>query len=134
MKYIYQRDVDSIYKKFTKEQQIGLHSQIKGGDKDARSQVIHSCLPLVIDIAKKLYHESRAKNINPYLKAAEGELANIYLDEKQYDSAYYYSKIAFETIPNSNPHRHAYFKSLVHRKDTIELRRSNFCLFLNTFV
>ncbi len=77
-----------------------------------------------IDIAKKMFHESRANNINPYLKAAEGELANIYLDEKQYDSAYYYSKIAFETIPNSNPHRHSYFKSLAHRKDTIELRRS----------
>ena len=77
-----------------------------------------------IDIAKKMYHESRAKNINPYLKAAEGELADIYLNEEQYDSAYYYSKIAFENIPNSNPHRHAYFRSLAHRKDTIELRRS----------
>ena len=77
-----------------------------------------------MDIAKKMYHESRAKNINPYLKAAEGELADIYLNEEQYDSAYYYSKIAFENIPNSNPHRHAYFRSLAHRKDTIELRRS----------
>lgn len=77
-----------------------------------------------IDIAKKMYHEAMSKNLNPYLTAPEAELADLYLKEEQYDSAYYYSKIAFENIPNSNSHRHAYFTVLAHRKDTIELRRA----------
>ena len=72
-----------------------------------------------IDIAKKLYFESI--NINPYLTAVEAELAGLYFNEKEYDSAYYYSKIAFENIPNSNVHRHAYFEILKHNKDSVEL-------------
>jgi len=71
--------------------------------------------------AKKMFRESMNININPYLTAGEGELANLYLKEEKYDSAYYYSKIAFDNIPNSNVHRHAYFEVLEYRKDTIEL-------------
>ena len=75
MKYIYQRDVDSNYQKFTKEQQIGLHSQIKRGDKDARSQVIHSCLPLVIDIAKKFRFNNKHIELDDFIQ--EGNIALI---------------------------------------------------------
>jgi tetratricopeptide (TPR) repeat protein len=71
------------------------------------------------DIAKKMYLESM--NVNPYLTAPEAELAGLYFKEKKYDSAYYYSKIAFDNIPNSNVNRHAYFEILTHNKDTIEL-------------
>ena len=59
---------------------------------------------------------------NPYLKAGEAGLAGIYYNQKEYDSAYYYAKMAFEQIPNSNVHRAIYFKTLQYRNDTIELR------------
>ena len=75
-----------------------------------------------IEIAKKLYYESMS--INPYLTASEAELAGLYFNQKMYDSAYYYSKIAFDNIPNSNVHRHALFEVLKHRKDTLELMSS----------
>ena len=32
------------------------------------------------------------KDINPYLKAAEAEIADLYFNQKEYDSAYYYAK------------------------------------------
>ena len=73
-----------------------------------------------IEIAKKLYLESI--DANPYLKAGEAELAGLYYNLKEYDTAYYYAKMAFEQIPNSNVHRNIYFKTIQHRKDTIELR------------
>ena len=72
-----------------------------------------------IEVAKKMYFESI--NINPYLRAVEAELSGLYFDQEQYDSAYYYSKIAFDAIPNSNVHRHAYFQVLTEKKDTIAL-------------
>jgi|7_EtaG_2_1085326.scaffolds.fasta_scaffold00190_13 RNA polymerase sigma factor (sigma-70 family) len=75
MKYIYQRDVDSVYNKFTKEQQIGLHAQIKNGDDDARMTVIHSCLPLVIDIAKKFRFNNKHIELEDFIQ--EGNIALI---------------------------------------------------------
>lgn len=72
-----------------------------------------------IEVAKKMYFESI--NINPYLRAIEAELSGLYFDQEQYDSAYYYSKIAFNAIPNSNVHRHAYFQVLKEKKDTTAL-------------
>ena len=75
-----------------------------------------------IEIAKKMYWD--AFKINPYLKVVESELARLYMEEEEYDSAYYYSKIAFDAIPNSNPHRHNYFTLLAKRKDSIELRNA----------
>ena len=73
-----------------------------------------------IEIAKKLFLESI--EVNPYIGAGEAGLAGIYFDQEEYDSAYYYAKMAFEQIPNSNVHRAIYFKTLQHRKDTVELR------------
>ena len=62
MKYAYQQDVDTLYQKLTKEQQIELHSEIQQGNGDARGKVIHSCLPLVIDIAKKFRFNKITRN------------------------------------------------------------------------
>ena len=75
-----------------------------------------------IEIAKKLYYQSM--DINPYLTAVEAELSGLYFNEKQYDSAYHFAKIAFDNIPNSNVHRHALFEILKYRKDTLELMNS----------
>lgn len=77
-----------------------------------------------IEIAKRLYFEAMSEKINPYLKAAEAEIADIYYTEQKYDSAYYFAKQAFDILPNSNVHRTIYFKTLKQRKDTIELENA----------
>lgn len=71
--------------------------------------------------AKKLYQEAMSKNINPYIKAPEAYLSRLYLNEKEYDSSLYYSRVAFNTQPNNNLHRYLYFRNLEIIKDTIAL-------------
>jgi len=75
MKYAYQKDVESIYHQLTKEQQKDLHSQIKDGDEIARKKVIHSCLPLVIDIAKKFRFNNKHIELEDFIQ--EGNIALI---------------------------------------------------------
>ena len=75
-----------------------------------------------LDIAKKLLLD--AIDDNPYIKAPETMLAEIYILEEKMDSSLYYSKDAFYTLPNNNSHRHTYFKNLAFTKDTIELDRA----------
>ena len=77
-----------------------------------------------LEQAKKLYHESMSDRINPYLNAAEAEIADLYYNIKEYDSAYFYAKKAFYQLPNSNVHRTIYFKTLKQRKDTVELEKA----------
>ena len=72
--------------------------------------------------------KDRNKEINiPDLEEDFVELKKAYEVIEGFDHKDFFdgAKIAFETIPNSNPHRHAYFKSLAHRKDTIELRKED---------
>ena len=72
-----------------------------------------------IQTAIRLFKESI--ELNPYLMMAEGELSMAYYNIQQFDSAYYYGKKAFYTLPNNNTHRFSYFQSLANRKDSIEL-------------
>ncbi len=75
-----------------------------------------------IDLALDYYHESL--KINPYLKIVESQLSLLYFDIEEYDSAYYYGKDAFLFYPNNNIHRHAFFQSLVNKRDSTELDKS----------
>tara|TARA_B100000963_G_C22615345_1_gene667035 strand:- start:801 stop:1820 length:1020 start_codon:yes stop_codon:yes gene_type:complete len=75
-----------------------------------------------IDLALDQYHQ--ALKINPYLKIVESQLSLLYFDIEEYDSAYYYGQDAFLFYPNNNVHRHAYFQSLVQKRDSVELDRS----------
>ena len=75
-----------------------------------------------IDTAKRLFLD--AIKDNPYIKSPEAQLGYLYLDIEEFDSAYYYAKDAFNAIPNNNVHRDIFFKTLVQRKDTIELKKS----------
>lgn len=75
-----------------------------------------------INIAKKLFLD--AIKDNPYIKSPEAQLGYLYYDIEKYDSAYYYAKDAFNGIPNNNVHRDIFFKTLVKRKDTTELKNS----------
>ena len=70
--------------------------------------------------AIELYHLSMKEN--PYLKQPEAELAKLYFDLEVYDSSYYYALNSFKSLPNNNVHRDIYFRNLVNRNDTIELR------------
>ena len=75
-----------------------------------------------INIAKKLFLD--AIKDNPYIKSPQAQLAYLYYDIEKLDSAYYYAKDAFNSIPNNNVHRDIFFKTLVKRKDTTELKNS----------
>ena len=72
-----------------------------------------------IQSAIKLFKESI--ELNPYLMMAEGEISMAYYDLQQFDSAYYYGKKAFYTLPNNNTHRYSYFQALVNKRDSVEL-------------
>ena len=75
-----------------------------------------------IDTAKRLFLD--AIKDNPYIKSPQAQLAYLYLDIEEFDSAYYFAKDAFNGIPNNNVHRDIFFKTLVQRKDTLELKES----------
>lgn len=49
----YTKDVTAIHNKLTKEEQKELYYKMKDGDTFAKDEIIYSCLPLVVDIAKK---------------------------------------------------------------------------------
>ena len=50
---------------------------------------------------------------NPQIFFGESLKAQFFTSEKQIDSAYYYSKLAFENLPNNMPHYNLYMNSLV---------------------
>jgi len=54
---------------------------------------------------------------NPYIRFNENLLAQFYFNDKQYDSSYYYSKIAFDNIPNNMPHFNMYMQNLKVKRD-----------------
>tara|TARA_B100000963_G_C22627453_1_gene673123 strand:- start:1456 stop:2355 length:900 start_codon:yes stop_codon:yes gene_type:complete len=74
------------------------------------------------EIAKDLLH--RSIKDNPYVFTSEAMLAQIYYNEKNIDSALYYSEKAFNGIPNNNGHRDIYFTTLKYLKDSLALDNS----------
>tara|TARA_B110000971_G_scaffold185653_1_gene193974 strand:- start:244 stop:1347 length:1104 start_codon:yes stop_codon:yes gene_type:complete len=61
---------------------------------------------------------------NPQIFFGESLKAQFFTSEQQIDSAYYYSKLAFENLPNNMPHYNLYMNSLVLRKDVTEMNKS----------
>ena len=61
---------------------------------------------------------------NPQIFFGESLKAQFFASEQQIDSAYYYSKLAFENLPNNMPHYNLYMNSLVARKDVVEMNKS----------
>ena len=49
----YKTDVMKRYKSLTKKEQVAFYNKMKEGSESARQKLIDSCLPLVIDMAKK---------------------------------------------------------------------------------
>jgi len=61
---------------------------------------------------------------NPQIFFGESLKSQFFNSENQIDSAYYYSKLAFENLPNNMPHYNLYMNSLVARKDAVEINKS----------
>ena len=61
---------------------------------------------------------------NPQIYFGESLKAQFYLTEKKQDSAYYYSKISFDNLPNNMPHYNIYMNTLVERKDIQEINKT----------
>ena len=56
-------------------------------------------------------------NVNPYMRVKESLLAETYLNLGIRDSSYFYSKIAFENLPQNARHYQQYLKELTFRED-----------------
>ena len=69
---------------------------------------------------------------NPYVYYSENLKGQFFLAEQNIDSAYYYSKLAFENIPRNKPHYDVYLRTLTSRRDiekinsTFEIAKSVF--------
>ena len=69
---------------------------------------------------------------NPYVYFSENLRGQFFLQEQNLDSAYYYSKLAFDNIPKNKPHYDLYMRTLIYRKD-IQGINSTFDTALNVF-
>lgn len=66
----------------------------------------------------------RGMKSNPYLKISESYLGWNYFNLKQYDSAYYYTKKAFEYHPNNTAHYTYYMATLTALGDSTGIRNT----------
>ena len=65
MTNIYHKDLTRDHKPLTRAEQADLYQKIQNGDIDSKNTVIHSCLPLVIDIAKKFRYNNKHIDLDP---------------------------------------------------------------------
>jgi len=73
MTNIYRKKVSQLHKPLNRKEQIDLFNKIKTGDVGARNTVIHSCLPLVINIAKKFRVNNKHIDLDDMVQ--EGNIA-----------------------------------------------------------
>ena len=71
----YKNDIVRDYTPLTKAVQKYLYTKMRRGDTDARDQLIGSCLPLVIDLAKRFYLTNKHVDLDDLVQ--EGNLALI---------------------------------------------------------
>ena len=69
----YNKDMTRLHSKISKKEQKVLWDKIQQGDKDARNQVIYSCLPMVVDIAKKFRLNNKHVDLEDFVQ--EGNIA-----------------------------------------------------------
>jgi TolA-binding protein len=63
------------------------------------------------------------KDINPYLRVRESLKAEVFFRLGVRDSSYYYSKIAFDSLPRNSRHFRQYVTELTWRKDLDEINK-----------
>ena len=74
-------------------------------------------------------YASEAAKDNPFIYFPENLKAQFFFQEGKIDSAYTYSKIAFDNIPRNKPHFDLYIKTLIERKDIAGIEK---CFFKGT--
>ena len=73
----------------------------------------------LVNEALAMFHKS--KKANPYLKIADFELAKYHYKENNIDSAEYYSKSAFQSLPRNYLYSRQYFQILANQKKDNQL-------------
>tara|TARA_R110000796_G_scaffold74139_2_gene166517 strand:+ start:3575 stop:4336 length:762 start_codon:yes stop_codon:yes gene_type:complete len=71
----YKNQVQRIYKKLTRKEQIELYDKMQAGDESARNRLVECCLPLVIKLAEQF--SSNNKHVDFEDLVQEGNLALI---------------------------------------------------------
>ena len=71
----YRNDIGKVHNKLSREEQKALYSKIQQGDEEARNAVIHSCLPMVVDIASKFRINNKHVDLEDMIQ--EGNIALI---------------------------------------------------------
>ena len=92
-----------------------------------------SAIPLYAFLAKyqityKEYYKAietlnNENNVNPYLMVIESLKSEVYSNLGIRDSAYYYSKIAYENLPKNARHFEQYIKELVQKNDLNSIKK-----------
>ena len=73
MTNIYKQDLNRLYKPLSVPQQLVMHGKMRDGDAQAREDIISSCLPLVIDLAKKFRYNNKHIYLDDMIQ--EGNIA-----------------------------------------------------------
>jgi RNA polymerase sigma factor (sigma-70 family) len=69
----YNKDMTRLHSKLTKDMQRLLWDRVQAGDTEARDEVIYSCLPMVVDIAKKFRINNKHIDLEDFVQ--EGNIA-----------------------------------------------------------
>ncbi len=70
--------------------------------------------------AIKILKDNIKMNENPFIGLNEAKLSKIYNDQREYDSAYKYGKIAYSKIQNNLAHVGNYFQSIIGSNSNLE--------------
>ena len=71
----YKKQVQRIYQKLTRQEQVKLYDKMKAGDNSARNRLVECCLPLVIKLAEQFSSNNRHVDFEDLVQ--EGNLALI---------------------------------------------------------
>ena len=58
---------------------------------------------------------------NPKIHFGNNLYSTFLLQENKIDSAHYYSKLAFDGLPNNMPHYDMYMRTLAYKKDAVAI-------------
>lgn len=71
----YRNDIGRIHAKLSRKEQKEIYTKMQEGNKEAREVIIHSCLPLVVDIASKFRINNKHVDLEDMIQ--EGNIALI---------------------------------------------------------
>lgn len=72
---VYNQDIKNVYEKISGREQKELLQLARAGDSEAREKLINSCLPMVVNLAKKFSYNNKHIDFEDYLQ--EGNIALI---------------------------------------------------------